>query len=367
MADEITNNYVVGRGRLFFGKFLPNTRRSTRERYFGNTPELSLSQDEDTLDHYSSEGGVRVKDASVTLQNDSSGSFQCDNISDDNLALWFRGEVLKRIEAGSAVATGTVTLSTAVPADGDKVTIDGQDIVFKAANPVGMQVLIGNTLGATATNLANFINATPVLGVTATVVGAVTTLHAIGAGTGGNDISLAKTAATPANITVSGASLAGGTDTTETVESVERGTWIQLGVTDATPQGVRGVANVSIDGVDDASFIVEGATGRVYINLDADDILDGDDLEISYGVTATVEDIVISKGDSIEGALRFLANNAAGVNKDFFWPYVRLTPDGDFSLKGDDWQNMTFNFEILKRDALVERQYITTRPAGTAY
>ena len=74
MAEEM--NYVVGRGRLFFGQFRPSTRVARGQLYFGNTPALSLSQNEDTLDHYSSEGGVRVKDASVSLQNDSSGSFQ---------------------------------------------------------------------------------------------------------------------------------------------------------------------------------------------------------------------------------------------------------------------------------------------------
>lgn len=359
--DDITNNYVVGRGRLFFGQFKPGTRRPRGQRYFGNTPELSLSQSEDTLDHYSAEGGVRVKDASVTLQNDSSGSFACDNISDANLAFWFRGEILKRIEAGSASATGSVTFAVAPPAADDTVTINGDVITFVAANPVGMQVLTGATLAATAVNLANFINDTPSLGVKATAANSVTTIRAAGAGAGGNAITLAKNGA---NITVSGGTLTGGTDTSETITDVQRGLWLQLGVSPSTPQGVRGTTNVTIAGVDEDSYIVESGTGRIYVNEDAADIVDGQTLEISYGVAATIEDIVIAKGESIEGELQFLANNAAGLNKDFFWPYVRLTPDGDFALKGDDWQTMTFNFEILLRDSLVERQYITTRPAS---
>lgn len=362
MADVPYNDYVVGRGRLFFGQFKPNTRRAAGQRYFGNTPALSLSQDEETLDHYNSDAGVRVKDASVTLQNDSSGSFQCDNISDENLALWFRGLVLQRIEAGSAAASGTITFSTAVPADGDKVTIGGTDINFVDENPGPMDVEIAGTLGAQAIALANFINDTPALGVTATPAAGVVTLTAIGAGTGGNAITLAKTAATPANITVSGATLAGGADVTETLDGVQRGLWYQLGVTDDTPQGVRGVANVEITGVAEDSYVVEGATGRIYLNSDADDIVDGADIEVSYGVSATVEDVVISRGETIEGEMTFLANNATGTNRDYYWPYVKLTPDGDFSLKGDDWQNMTFNFEILLRDETVERQYITKRP-----
>lgn len=358
--DDIANNYVVGRGRLFFGQFLKNTRTPQGQLYFGNTPELSLSQDEDTLDHYSSEGGVRVKDASVSLQTDSSGSFQCDNISDANLALWFRGIIATRIEAGSARASGTITFSTAPPAEGDKVTIAGHDLIFKAA-PGPNDVLIGATLADTATNLSAHINNTSsLLGVTATHAGAVVTLKAVEAGTDGNDITVAKTAATPANITVGAANLAGGADVTET-SKLYRGRWHQLGVDSDTPQGVRNVGSVAIDGVDADSFVVEEDTGRVYINLDAPDVADGTEYEITFGVAAAIEDVVIAKGETIEGEMQFIANNAAGANKDYFWPYVKLTPDGDFSLKGDDWQAMTFNMEILKRDAVTERQYITTR------
>lgn len=363
MADEM--NYVVGRGRLFFGQFRPNTRTPRGQLYFGNTPALSLSQSEDTLDHYSSEGGVRVKDASVSLQNDSSGSFQCDNISLPNLALWFRGYTTTNIEAGSASASGTVTFSTAPPIAGDKVTIGGVDLVFAVADPGPMEVLIGGTIAATATNLANAINdLTMVLGVHATVAAAVTTITANAPGEGGNAVTLAKTAGTPANITASGATLTGGVDVTETITDVERGRWYQLGVTTDLPQGVRRVGNVTIDGVDAGSIIVDAAAGRFYINEDADDIVDGDDLDVSYGLEAGVDDIVISRTDIIEGEMAFIANNAAGSNDDYFWPYVKLSPDGDFSLKGDEWINMTFNFEILKRDSLVERQYISRRRAA---
>lgn len=361
--DEM--NYVVGRGRLFFGQFKTGTRVARGQLYFGNTPALSLSQSEDTLDHYSSEGGVRVKDASVSLQNDSSGSFQCDNISLPNLALWFRGYQTTNIETGSGYGTGTITFSTAVPADGDTVTINGQEITFVDADPGPMELLIAATIAEQATALANFVNdMSTALGVTADAAGAVTTITAIAPGAAGNAITLAKVAATPANITVSGATLAGGTDATETLTDVERGRWYQLGVEDALPQGVRRIGSVTITGVSADSFTIDADAGRIYIKEDATDIVDGDDLEVSYGVKAGVDDIVIARSDTIEGEMTFIANNAAGANDDYFWPYVKLTPDGDFSLKGDEWMTVTFNFEILKRDSLVERQYITRRRAS---
>lgn len=357
MADVQENNYVVGRGRLFFGQFRKGTRKALGQLYFGNTPELSTSQDEDTLDHYSSEGGVRVRDASVTLQNDVSASFACDNISNENLALWFRGEVIKRIEAGSATASQTVTLSTTGPDAGDTLTIGGQAITFVDADPVGLQVRTGATLAETATNIVNFLNSTPSLGVTASAVGSVVTLKAIDPGTAGNGLTLAKNGA---NIAVGGATLAGGTDVTENI-AITRGRWFQLGQSAETPQGVRHVGSVSLAGVSADSIIVEEETGRFYVNGDAADVVDGQTVAVTYGIAARLEEIVIAKGETIEGELLFLANNAAGQNKDYFWPYVKLTPDGDFALKGDDWQSMTFSVEILKRDAVTERQYITAR------
>ena len=355
------NNYVVGRGRLFFGQFRPNTRTPRGQLYFGNTPALSLAQDEETLDHYNSDAGVRQKDASVTLQNDSSGSFQCDNISLPNLALWFRGIQTSRVEAGSASGTGTLTIATAVPIAGDKFTIGGNDIVFSADGDGPMEVEIGGTITATAVNLANFINDTPSLGVTASPAVGVVTLTAIAPGEVGNAITLAKTFATGANGTVSGATLTGGTDVTETITGVERGRWYQLGVDADNPQGVGFVGGVSITGVAADSYLVDAAAGRIQILEDADDISDGDDLEVNYGLVAGIDDIVIARGENIEGEMQYIANNAAGRNDNYFWPYVKLTPDGDFNLKGDEWLTTTFNFEILKRDELVERQYITRR------
>lgn len=363
MADEM--NYVVGRGRLFFGQFKAGTRVARQQLYFGNTPELSLSQSEDTLDHYSSEGGVRVKDASVTLQNDSSGSFSCDNISPANLALWFLGEVLSRVETGSVLASGTYTFANAAPVEGDSVTINGVELTF--SDTAGPNVIspLPATVEATATALAAAVNSlSSVLGVTATVAGAVTTITSSTPGTDGNAITTIATFTTGANVTVSGATLAGGANVTEDFTEVELGRWIQLGKDSSSPQGVRNVGSVSITGVDAGSYTVETATGRILLHEDADDIVAGSTLTVSYGIKPQTETVVIAKGESIEGELQFIADNPVGANDDYYWPYVRLTPDGDFSLKSDEWQTVTWNFEILLRDSSTKRQYVTRREAA---
>jgi hypothetical protein len=70
---------------------------------------------------------------------------------------------------------------------------------------------------------------------------------------------------------------------------------------------------------------------------------------------------VIAQNEIIEGRMIFISDNAAGENRDYIWPYVRVRPDGDLALKGDDWQAMTFNGEVLKLNDSTERQYIIKR------
>jgi len=258
MADP---NYVVGRGKLYFRPFLPGTRTLAPggSRYLGNSPEVSLSQDEDKLDHYNSDSGIRVKDASVSLQNDMSGSFTLDDIQPENLALWFRGDVESNVIAGGAVAD-------------------------------------------------------------------------------------------------------------EAHSDVKLGSYIQLGLTAGNPIGARNVSLVVVTDASDDSVIaaagnyeVDPVTGRVFILPDAADITEGMDLEIDYTAAAGTEEVVIAAGTTIEGRLEFFADNAAGANRDYIWPCVQISPDGDFALKGDDWQQMEFSLEILKLNDSTERQYIVKR------
>lgn len=272
MAEASNNNYVVGRGRLKFDMFTPGTKVGIGERYFGNTPELTNSTSSDTLDHFDSDQGLKVKDASVDISNDLSGSFTTDNISPPNVALFFSGSTEKQ----------TVVTATAV--------VD-PDVVVK------------------------------------------------------------------------------------------RGFTYQLGVSTATPAGTRKVTNVLISTVVPAvvptdppvvtpiapasypgNVDIDLARGNVYIELTAPLITDGTKLRITYDQGAYTSEIVIGKSTPAYGALRFESTNPVGKKQDFFWPYVKITPNGDYSLKGDDWQVLGFNFEVLKRDSNTERVYITDVP-----
>lgn len=126
-----------------------------------------------------------------------------------------------------AKATGTATFVTAAPVNTDKVTINGVDFIFKTAPIAGTNdMAIPASITAAATALAAKINASTIP-FTAVAAGAVVTITAKTRGVAGN-VTLAKTAVTPANITVSGATLTGGVDPTKAKVVVSTGVNINL-------------------------------------------------------------------------------------------------------------------------------------------
>lgn len=141
----------------------------------------------------------------------------------DNLVAIMPGSTL--VSDGTK-STGTVTFVTGAPVNGDKVTLNGTDFIFKTVPVNQNDMAIPATFGAAAIALAAKIN-TSNLPFTAAVVGAVVTITAKQRGVSGN-VSLAKTAVTAANITVSGATLTGGVDPTKAKVVVGTGVNVNL-------------------------------------------------------------------------------------------------------------------------------------------
>lgn len=110
MAD----NLVLGRGKIFFTPYAPGATVAlpAARGYFGNTPTLGMAAANTKLDHYSAEGGLKVKDRTVLLQTDLTLTFDTDNISVPNLMLWFGGKHAGTVpaDAPTAIAGGTLAL-----------------------------------------------------------------------------------------------------------------------------------------------------------------------------------------------------------------------------------------------------------------
>lgn len=134
----------------------------------------------------------------------------------------------------------------------------------------------------------------------------------------------------------------------------------QLGMSAADPAGVRQAsalvltnttvpADVPVIAVD---YVFDPVRARIQILDGSTKIKVGTMLAAKYTVDASTRDQVSSQASSIEGALRYLAMNQRGEQIDFYMPYVRLTPNGDFDVKGDEWQVLPFTIEIIKKGAL---------------
>lgn len=146
----------------------------------------------------------------------------------------------------------------------------------------------------------------------------------------------------------------GQTALTDTFTDVQLGRFLQLGVTDLTPTGVREVDNVivSVGGAPlvnaAANVEIDLVKGRIYIEGDADEIAAGDTITAEYDIKASTRTVVVGSGMEIRGSLRYISANPVGTQKDYYWPYVKITPNGDFALKGDEWMQLPFSFEVLK-------------------
>lgn len=239
-----TNDYTLGKGKFYFREFERGTQtpKPGGFRRLGNVPEANVSQSSEKLDHTSSEGGINVKDASVTTAQDNAIAFTTDNVSLDNLAMWFNSEVSEIVEAGGAIADEPIT-------------------------------------------------------------------------------------------------------------AVVPGTHYQLGENSTTPQGARNVTAVTAEkGVTvlvlGTDYLLDAATGLIEF-IEGGEVADGDDVTVSYTVPAGTRRVVLGGNDTIEGQLKFIADNPKGTNKDTFWPYVQVSADGDYALIGTDWQTVGFTVDVL--------------------
>jgi hypothetical protein len=261
-------NYTLGRGELYFDRFLTGTTTKSGERYLGNSTEFNINIASQMLDHFNSDQGIRVKDDSVVLELTRTGSFILDDISADNLSLLLLG-------TSGSVAQTAVVVTDAVLA------------------PVGsVQKDRYYQIGATTLNPSGIRNATAI--------------------------------------------------------TVKKGTTV-------------GTATAATLGTD---YTVDAALGRVYIPTGSSVAPATEGLWVTYTpvVNSRVQ-VVTSSNATIEGALRFIAKNPKGTDRDYYMPYAKLSPNGDFSLKGDSWQQLPFNVEILLLDASTQAIYVDGRAA----
>lgn len=85
-----TRDYFLGRGIIYLAELDANSLPK-EYRDLGNSPAFSITVESEELLHQLSRSGLRVTDKRITLSQDISLSFSLDEISHDNLALFFTG------------------------------------------------------------------------------------------------------------------------------------------------------------------------------------------------------------------------------------------------------------------------------------
>lgn len=269
-SDLGGRNYTLGRGRLYFDRFTPAQVAAgiaaatvgEGERFFGNVPEISITSSEDVLDHFASTGGIRVKDDSVSLQLDRTGSFTTDNISQENMALLFLSD-----GASSVTQTSLTAVTHEVSASPGFFYQLGQSVSLPTGHRVVSSVVVKTGSPGFAVTVAALNN-----------------------------------------------------------------------------------------------YEVDEALGRIYVLPGSVGIPANTIIQVTYNVAAGTRQQVVSKSQSIYGALHWVSDNPKGTNNDMLLPYVKMSPDGDYSLVGDDWATMGFTFEVLTKGALAS-VYIDGRQA----
>ena len=87
VASPSVENYYIGKGICSFKP----TAGSWRD--LGNVTEVSFTPNQETLDHYSSRGGIREKDLTVALENAGECLFTMEEYSLENLGMAVMGDV----------------------------------------------------------------------------------------------------------------------------------------------------------------------------------------------------------------------------------------------------------------------------------
>jgi hypothetical protein len=190
------------------------------------------------------------------------------------------------ISGGSTGAAATFTAPTvptaygsinftANPSANDTITLNGTAITFKAASPVGNQVLIGANTGATLQNLLAFLQASADVQLVKFryfVVGNFLYAQSVATGTAGNALTLAASAAT-----VSGATLSGGSGTD--VSGL-------LGVS-AASSGSYVVQGMTAESALDAAALFDSQFGQTWYGLMMPEATDDDHEAVAGFIEAT--------------------------------------------------------------------------------
>ena len=316
MADSpSTDNYQLGKGVVYFDKKNMTTGLYEGERDLGNAPAFSFNVALEKLEHYSSRGGLKAKDKEIISQITPAVAFTLDEINKQNLNLLTLGTLNEVSQSAAVVSAEAVTAHLGLRSSLSKRNI-------------GLTTLSHGTVTS-----GPFIVGETVTGGTSTATGIV-----------------AAVGADYVQVATSGTFVSG--------ETITGGTSSATADLNAAPVFVAGVLLVQDDS--DTTTYVAGTDytvdtslkddkiGRILV-IDGGAIAEGDVLHVTFGCQAiTYTEIQAFSETQLEGKLRFVSDNPAGLQQELQIWRASLAPEGDTAMIGDDWSTLSFTAEILK-------------------
>jgi hypothetical protein len=111
-----TKDYSLGRGTLYIAKLNTSTGLPNADGYrdVGNVPDFSISINIEELLHQSSRQGLKVTDKRVVTSQTMNISLSLDELSSENMALFFSGDTLESVTNPAVAGFSSVALTTDV-------------------------------------------------------------------------------------------------------------------------------------------------------------------------------------------------------------------------------------------------------------
>lgn len=277
-----TESYVLPNGRIEFNLFPmvngeADKTKAKGFRYLGSCKELTLTQENETIEHKSSECGINKTDMEIVISSKLTGSFTADNINSENLALFFAGEVNNVVQQAATARTEVIQ-------------------VFPS---------LGYRLGVTQQNPNGVFAA---------------------------EITKIETFASEANAKA-------GTSPTGTL-----------------------VADTDYEFTPEMAYLMIGDTNSTKRIAEA-----GTWIKVTYNLKNAKREVVVSKGQNAIGELLFRGCNVTGENRQYWLPKIRLSANGDMSLKGgEEWQSLGFTITALEDNVAGSMLYVNGQPTTLA-
>lgn len=320
-----TDNYTLGKGVVFFDQLVDSVYQG--ERDLGNAPSFTFNIALETLEHFSSRGGLKAKDKEVISQVTPGVAFSLDEVNKENLALLTLGDTTTETQTGSYASAEEVTARLGNRSDLTYRGIISWDLPYNDDAADNVIFTVGETVtgngGATGivtkvtgtatsgtlkiirTNSTDFVD-----GETLTGDGSPAGTAEVNSTTGGS-----KSTGTPAILVQ---------DETDTTTYVA-GTDYEIDTT-----------------------LSDDSIGRLRI-IETGSISAGETLHVSYQYDdLSWTQIAGFANTQVIGKLRFVSDNPAGTQQELEVWSVSLVPAGDTALIGDDWSTLGFTGEILK-------------------